>query len=124
LQIEREVEVGHYSQAFGPDLLPGMYSMPIHAVPKPSTNKHRLVTDHSAGKYMLNAMIAHDDIAGVTLDNVHDLANGLCIFRHKHPHAKLHLWKADVLEAYHHIPMHPLWQVKQIVSFQGHQYVG
>lgn len=80
-QIEKEVEVGCYSQAFGPDLLPRMYSIPIHAVPKPGTNKHWLVTDHSAGKNTLNSMISHDDIAGVTLDNVHDLANGLCTFR-------------------------------------------
>ncbi|KAG1817646.1 uncharacterized protein BJ212DRAFT_1480207 [Suillus subaureus] len=81
-QIEKEVDIGHYSQAFGPGLLPGMYSMPIHAVLKPGTNKHQLVTDHSAGIYMLNSMISHNDIAGVTLDNVHDLVNGLCAFRH------------------------------------------
>ncbi|KAG1737264.1 hypothetical protein EDB19DRAFT_1637136, partial [Suillus lakei] len=62
-QIEKEVDIERYSQAFGPDLLPGMYSMPIHAVPKPGTNKHRLVTDHSAGKHALNSMISHDDIA-------------------------------------------------------------
>ncbi|KIK42811.1 hypothetical protein CY34DRAFT_12163 [Suillus luteus UH-Slu-Lm8-n1] len=122
-QIEKEIEVGRYSQAFGPDLLPGMYSMPIHAVPKPGTNKHQLVTDHSAGKYALNSMISPEDIAGVTLDNIHDLANGLRSFRHSRPHAKLILWKADVSEAYRHMPMHPLWQIKQIVSFQGRQYV-
>jgi hypothetical protein len=91
-----------------PDLLPGMYSMPIHAVPKLGTNKHQLVTDHSARKYALNAMIAHDDIAGVMLDNMHDLANGLHVFRHRWPHAQLHLWQADVSEAYHHMPMHSL----------------
>ncbi|KAG2742007.1 DNA/RNA polymerase [Suillus brevipes Sb2] len=122
-QIEREVEVERYSKPFGPDLLPGMYSMPIHAVPKPGTDKHRLVTDHSAGKYALNSMISHEDIAGVTLDNVHDLANGLRVFRHRRPRAILNLWKADVSEAYRHMPMHPLWQVKQIVSFQGRRYV-
>ena len=122
-QIDKEVEVGRYSQSFGPDLLPGMYSMPIHAVPKPGTDKHRLVTDHSAGKYALNSMISHDDIAGVTLDNVHDLANGLRVFRRLRPYAQLHLWKADVSEAYRQMPMHPLWQIKQIVSFQGRRYV-
>jgi hypothetical protein len=57
-QIDKEVKVEHYSQPFGTDLLPGMYSMPIHAVPKPGTDKHRLVTDHSAGKYALNSMIS------------------------------------------------------------------
>jgi hypothetical protein len=122
-QIDKEVEAGRYSQPFGPDLLPGMYSMPIHAVPKPGTDKHQLVTDHSSGKYALNAMIPHDAIAGVTLDNVHDLANGLRVFRRLRPHAQLHLWKADVSEAYRQMPMHPLWQVKQIVSFQGKRFV-
>ena len=122
-QIDKEVGVGRYSEAFGPDLLPGMYSMPIHAVPKPGTNKFRLVTDHSAGKYALNSMISRDAIAGVTLDNVQDLGNGLRVFRHSRPHAQLHLWKADVSEAYRHMPMHPLWQIKQVVSFQGKRYV-
>jgi hypothetical protein len=63
LQVDKEVAIGYYSQAFGPDLLPGMYNMPIHAVPKPGTNKHWLVTNHIAGKYTLNSMISHDAIA-------------------------------------------------------------
>jgi hypothetical protein len=50
-QINTEISAGRYSPAFGPELLPGMYSMPIHAIPKPGTDKHRLVTDHSAGQY-------------------------------------------------------------------------
>ena len=117
-QIDKEVGVGRYSEPFGPDLYPGMYSMPIHAVPKPGSNKFCLVTDHSAGKFALNSMISRDDIAGVTLDNVQDLGNGLRVFRHSCPHAQLNLWKADVAEAYRHMPMHPLWQIKQVVSFQ------
>jgi len=48
-QVEKEVTKGRFSEAFGPDLLPGMYSMPVHAVPKPGVKKFRLVTDHSAG---------------------------------------------------------------------------
>jgi hypothetical protein len=91
--------------------------MPIHAVPKPGTNKYRLVTDHSAGKHTLNSMILHEDIAGVTLDNVHDLTNGLRVFCHRRPFAQLNIWKADVSEAYRHMSMHPLWQIKQVVSF-------
>jgi len=122
-QIDKEVSIGRFSQPFGPDLLPGMYSMPIHAVPKPGSNKHRLVTDHSAGKYALNSMISREDIAGVTLDNVQDLGNGLRVFRRNRPHAQLHLWKADVSEAYRHMPMHPLWQIKQVVSFQNNRYI-
>ncbi|KAG1720065.1 hypothetical protein EDD22DRAFT_791315 [Suillus occidentalis] len=68
-QILKEESVGRYSPNFGPQLLPGMYSMPIHAVPKEG-GKYRLVTNHSAGDFSLNSMIAKDDIVGVTLDNV------------------------------------------------------
>lgn len=106
-QIDKEVDVGRYSQPFGPDLLPGMYSMPIHAVPKPNSNKHRLVTDHSAGKFALNSMILHEDIAGVTLDNVQDLGNGLWVHQQSNPDTPLVIWKADVSEAYRHMLMHP-----------------
>lgn len=38
-QVQKEVDLGRYSPPFGPDLLPGMYSMPIHAVPKPGSAK-------------------------------------------------------------------------------------
>ena len=69
--IDKEVMCGCYLEPFGSDLLPGMFSMPIHAVPKPGSNKHRLVTDHSAGQFALNNMISRDDIAGVTIDNAH-----------------------------------------------------
>ena len=123
-QIEKEVAVGRYSPAFGPDLLPGMYSMPIHAVPKPGSDKLRLVTNHSASEFALNDMISRDDIAGVTLDNVQDLANGLRLYRENGGDSDdLIVWKADVSEAYRHMPMHPLWQIKQVVSFEGVRYI-
>ncbi|KIK77875.1 hypothetical protein PAXRUDRAFT_165511, partial [Paxillus rubicundulus Ve08.2h10] len=122
-QIDKELVAGRYSSSFGSDLLPGMYSMPIHAVPKPGTDKHRLVTDHSAGQYALNRMISQEDIAGVTLDNIQDLGNALEIFRRDHGDEPLSLWKADISEAYRHMPMHPLWQIKQVVSFNGQRYV-
>jgi len=57
----------HFSPAFGPALLPGMYSMPIGVVPKPhSTDLH---SDHSAGEHvsitsllMLTASIKPDSL--------------------------------------------------------------
>jgi hypothetical protein len=83
-QIDKEVQLGRYSEPFGPDLLPGMYSMPIHAVPKPGSSMFHLVTDHSAGQFALNNMISHKDITGVTLDNVQDLGNALrCLRQHR-----------------------------------------
>ena len=122
-QVRKEVDVGRYSPPFGTDLLPGMYSMPIHAVPKPRSAKFRLVTDHSAGQYALNRMISRDDIAGVTLDNVHDLGQALRLIHLQDPEARLILWKADVSEAYRQMPMHPLWQIKQVVTIDSPRYV-
>ncbi|TFY58165.1 hypothetical protein EVG20_g8259 [Dentipellis fragilis] len=76
-QCQKEVEVGCFSEPWEADeLYPGMYSTPVGIVPKPNSDKLWLVTDHSAGKFSLNSMIAkpeHDD--KVQLDNVHDAKN-------------------------------------------------
>ena len=37
-QCLKERHKGYHSESFGTDLLPGMYSMPIHAVPKPHSD--------------------------------------------------------------------------------------
>ncbi|KAL1695676.1 hypothetical protein GGG16DRAFT_40467, partial [Schizophyllum commune] len=56
-QRDSEVALRRFSVPFGPDLLPGMYGVPVHVVPKPGSSKKRLVVDHSAGKHSLNSMI-------------------------------------------------------------------
>jgi hypothetical protein len=33
------------------------------------------------------------------------------------------MFKSDVSQAFHHLPMHPLWQVKQIITFEGQRHV-
>ncbi|KAF8987129.1 hypothetical protein BDZ89DRAFT_886479, partial [Hymenopellis radicata] len=48
-QCEEEAEKSQHSLAFGPDLLPGMYSTPIIAVPKPHSDDLRLIANQSAG---------------------------------------------------------------------------
>jgi hypothetical protein len=121
-QISKEESVGRYSPDFGPNLLPGMYSMPIHAVPKEG-GKFRLVTNHSASDFSLNSMISKEDIAGVTLDNVQHLGAALNEFRQTNPDEELLIWKANVSEAYRHMPMHPLWQIKQVVTFNGQRRI-
>ena len=42
-QIQTEFEADHYSSMFGPDLLPGMYSTPILAVPNWSSGNSACV---------------------------------------------------------------------------------
>ena len=53
-QCQKEQDKGYFSQSFGTDVLDGMYSMPIYAVPKPHSTDLCLVTDHSSGPYSLN----------------------------------------------------------------------
>jgi hypothetical protein len=75
-----EEEAGRFSPAFGPGLLPGMVCGPVFPIPKPGTNKMRLITDHSAGTHSLNSLIP-EDCRSVRFDNLHDLG---CALRHFH----------------------------------------
>ena len=122
-QRDKEIEAGRFSNGFGEDLLPGMYSMPIHAVPKPHSTDLRLVTNHSAGNFSLNSMIKREDICGFPLDNMTHLGEMLLKKRKEFPDEELMLFKSDISDAYRHLPMHPLWQVKQINTIQGQRHV-
>ena len=115
-QRDIEIEAERYSESFGTDLLPGMYSTPIHAVPKPRSEKLRLVNDHSAGPFLLNSMIAREDVAGAKMDSISDLIGALLRYQKRYPSKNLVLFKSDVSAAYRRLPLHPLWQVKQIVT--------
>ena len=75
-QRDKEVRLGRFSDVFGPDLLPGMYVIPIGVVLKPHSTDLHLVVDHSAKLYSLNSMIPRE-AGSVKLDNLHDL--GQCI---------------------------------------------
>ncbi|KAG2747704.1 hypothetical protein P692DRAFT_20647863, partial [Suillus brevipes Sb2] len=122
-QLDEEIRLGRVSQSFGSDLLPGMYSVPMHAVPKPNSDKLRLVVDHTAGDYSLNSMIDSDAIKGTKLDGLHSLGASLLEFRREHPDEKLVLFKSDVSQAFRRLPMHPLWQAKQVLTVRGQRYV-
>jgi hypothetical protein len=125
LRDQRDIEInaGRYSNSFGTDLLPGMYSTPIHAVPKPRSEKMRLVNDHSAGSFSLNSMIAREDVAGAKMDTISDLIGALLRYRKDHPDNTVILFKSDVSAAYRRLPLHPLWQVKQIVTIDENRHV-
>ncbi|EJD54601.1 hypothetical protein AURDEDRAFT_24175, partial [Auricularia subglabra TFB-10046 SS5] len=73
---DEEVADGRWSRAFGPELLPGMYSSPIFAVPKPHSDKFRMVVDHSAGEHSLNSFISREGVS-TTLDNLRHLGHNL-----------------------------------------------
>ena len=122
-QRDVELEAERYSESFGTHLLPGMYSTPIHAIPKPRSEKLRLVNDHSAGSFSLNSMISRGDIQGAKMDSISDLVGALLRYRKDHPDKKLVLFKSDVSAAYQRLPLHPLWQVKQVVTVDDERHV-
>ena len=101
LRDQRDIEInaGRYSESFGTKLLPGMYSTPIHAVPKPRSTKLRLVNDHSAGPFSLNSMIDREDVVRAKMDSISDLVGVLLRYRKLHPYKKLVLFKSDVSAA-------------------------
>ena len=122
-QRDIEIAANRFSPSFGEHLLPGMYSPPISVVPKPDGSDFRMITDHSAGKFAPNSWIARED-AHIKFDSLHDLGKRILQLRAVHgPLAPLVLWKSDVSLAYRHIPMHPLWQMKQIVTIDGRRHV-
>ena len=122
-QLQHEQIRGRYSSSAGRDLLPGMYCMPIYAVPKPNSTDLRLVNDYSAGPYSLNAMVDHDRVTGYPLDNLHQLGQMLLELRHVSQERELTMWKSDISEAYRMCPVHPAWQLKQAVCIDGDFYI-
>jgi hypothetical protein len=123
-QCNIEIEKDRFSSSFGTDLLPGMYSMPVHAVPKPGSSDLRMVTDHSAGTFSLNSMIDHNSVTGYPLDNMIHMGEMLLSYRRRaSDYQTLAMWKSDIAEAYRLMPLHPFWQIKQINTVDGQRYV-
>ena len=126
LREQRDVEIrkGRFSASFGTELLPGMYCMPAHAVPKPNSSDLRMVTDHSSGPFSLNSMVDHDLVTGYPLDNMTHLGEMLIAHHFSNVyHRKTVVWKSDIAEAYRLMPLHPHWQIKQINTVDGLRYV-
>lgn len=69
-QCELEASLGRHSPAFGPELLPGMYSTPVITVPKPHSNDLRLVANQSAGDFCQNNMVDKSQTKGNRLDSL------------------------------------------------------
>ena len=99
-------------------LLSEIYSMPIHAVPKLNSAKLHMVINHSTSPFALNTMILQEPIT-IWLDNIQDLGRNLLAARHTLGNTLLWLFKSDVSQAYHCMPLHPLWQICQVVIVNG-----
>ncbi|KAJ3727532.1 hypothetical protein C8R42DRAFT_340177 [Lentinula raphanica] len=115
-QRDTEHDKHRFSRSFGPDLLPGMYSTPVIAVPKPRSSDLRLVSNQSAGEFSQNSMVDPVAVKGPRMDTMKEFIPALLRYRRENPHQKLVMWKSDVSEAYRLLPMHPLWQIKQVVT--------
>jgi hypothetical protein len=124
LRAQRDLEVskGRFSSSFK-HLLPGMYCMPIYAVPKPHSSDFRLVTDQSYGKYSLNSMIKHEKVTGYPLDNMVHFGEMLMDLERREPGEERVIWKSDIAEAYRILPMHPCWQIKQVNRIDDEYHV-
>ena len=99
-----------------------MYSTPIGAVPKPNSTKLRLVNNLSAGPHAPNSWIAKAD-SSIRLDNLQDFGTILRNVHRTHKRAPAWLFKSDVSGAYRRWPVHPLWQIKQIVTIDSQRHV-
>jgi len=122
-KLHHKQACGLYSESIGGLLLPGMYSMLIYGVPKPSSDALRLVNDHSARPYSLNSMVDHSQVTGYPLDNLHQLGHMLLDLHQLTPGLELVMWKSDISEVYRICLMHPLWQIKQAVCIDGQYYI-
>ena len=57
------------------------------------------------------------------MDSISNLIGALLRYWKIHPNKTLMLFKSDVAAAYWRLPLHPLWQIKQIVTVDGCQHV-
>jgi hypothetical protein len=122
-QRDAEIALERFSPAFGPDLFPGMTSIPIGVVPKPHSDKLRLVVDQSSGDFSPNSLITREHVA-VPLDNLHDLGASLINARSVHgDNIPLVVFKSDVSQAYRRLPLHFLWQLFQIITIDSLRHV-
>jgi len=98
--------------------------MPAHAVPKPNSSDLRMVTNHSAGPYSLNSMVDHNLVTGYPLDNMTHMGEMLREnYQLTEGSVPMFMWKSDIAEAYHLMPLHLLWQLKQVNTVDGLRYV-
>lgn len=113
---QRDIKISErcFSHTFD-TLLPGMLAVPV-TISERNPTKFRLCVDHSADPYSRNALIPKSDVS-VPLDNLHLLGRILRELRITlGSSTRIVLFKSDVSRAYRTLPMHPLWQIKQVVK--------
>jgi len=100
-----------------------MTCQPVFAVPKPGSQKLRLINDHSAGNKSLNSLIPSEG-GFIKLDTLRDLgANIRAQIASRGGKTPCYLFKSDVSQAYRRLPMHVRWQVRQGTEIDGVYHV-
>lgn len=99
-----------------------MTTIPLWVVSKPHSDKLWLIVDQSAGDFSPNLFISLED-AHVHLDSLHAIGSALIQVCEQHGNIPLVLFKTDVSQAYHHLPVHPLWQLHQVITIDGKHHV-
>lgn len=113
-QRDKEIDLKCFSPRFS-RLLPGMLVVPV-TISERNPEKPCLCVDHSATPYARNAMIPKAPFPTL-LNNLQHLGHvlrELCVSLV--PQVCI---KSDVSRAYWTLPMHPLWQIKQVVKVNG-----
>ena len=113
-QVETEVCLRHYSEAFRLGLLPGMYSSSVHTLDKPGTTTFQLINNQSAREFSPNLMINHEDVIGTCMDNIKSFSASLHTFHKANKdNAELIMWKSDIETTYYNLWLTKEWQAKQ-----------
>ena len=108
---DKEMEERRWSEPI-PELLPGMRISPLF-VNRANPAKPRVITDHASSG--LNDSIPKEE-GEVLHDTIRDFGQTLHDIHRKFPRRSLMLYKSDVASAFLHLPMHPLYQLRQVVK--------
>ena len=116
---DSEMAAGRWSAGFA-SLDAAMVVSPLGLVERKRTSKLRLTTDQTASG--LNDSIDRAS-ARVRYDNLRDLGAHVRLMAKLHPGLPLVAFKSDVKGCFPCLPMHPLWQLKQVCKVHGLYHV-
>ena len=110
---DKEVAAGRWSAALPHSYskIPGTRLSPMFVTWQ--KGKARVITDHKASG--LNDGIPSAD-AHVLYDDMRSFGQALLQAKLKHPGRQVILWKSDVAKAFLNLPVHPIWQLRQMVT--------
>jgi hypothetical protein len=107
---DREIEAERWSTPI-PGLVPGMKVSPMFVAWQ--NEKPRVITDH-ARSHVNDGIPAAE--AKVKYDDMRSFGGALHYAQLDNPGRRLILYKDDIATAFLNLPVHPIWQLRQVVS--------